>query len=205
MAPEEWEVNNCGFPSDSVAYFEIYVRPWIGFTLYAYIPLAAVLVLNTLIIRTLWKVRKVGQAPEVPSGQGQGDQNHPGQNQNHQGQGQGQGQMSQQQERARKSNAQLTAMFLSISVTFLLLLPPSMTTIALKPYLDLTEAQAARYAYLESFADSLAYLMHSINFYLYCLTGPGFRRELRRVFARWCHRGGAEGETEASVTQTTHK
>ena len=70
------------------------------------------------------------------------------------------------EERARKSNNQLTAMFLSVSVTFLILITPSITVLLIKPYLKLSEAQASSFAYVESVVDGMAYLMHSSNFFL---------------------------------------
>ena len=73
-------------------------------------------------------------------------------------------------------------MLLSVSITFLVLIIPSITVLLIKPYLNLTNEKANMYAYIESVVDCIAYLMHSSNFFLYCLTGSGFRRELVLMF-----------------------
>ena len=59
VPPEEWEVKNCGFPTPQIEFFETYIRSWIAFSLHAFIPILIVFVLNILIIKTLYKTRKV--------------------------------------------------------------------------------------------------------------------------------------------------
>ncbi len=159
LPEEQWLIINCGFPTPAIEYFENYVRNWIALALFWLIPVISVIVLNTFIVLALWKVRQVG--PSQDSSQQSANK---------------------QQERARKSNSQLTAMFLSVSITFVLFLTPSITLIVVRPYLRMTKEQATRYDYAQSFVDPISYLMHSTNFFLYCLTGAGFRRELRRLF-----------------------
>ena len=171
LPKEQWMVKNCGFPTPAIAFFEQYIRTWIGFSLYAFIPIISVFILNIFIIQTLWKVSKVAV-------------------------------QSNRQQTARKSNNQLTAMLLSISITFLVLIIPSITVLIIKPYLNLTNGKANMYAYIESVVDCMAYLMHSSNFFLYCLTGPGFRRELSFIFKNRSRRNSREG-SEIKITIST--
>ena len=109
--------------------------------------------------------------------------------------------VSSQEERARKSNQQLTAMFLSVSITFLVLIIPSITVILIKPYVVTTDEERESYAYVESIVDCMAYLMHSSNFFLYCVTGAGFRRELLLLLGGWC---GKDLLNEVSVTEQSN-
>ena len=57
-----------------------------------------------------------------------------------------------------------------------------------------------RYAYVETIVDSMAYLMHSSNFFLYCLTGAGFRRELKLMVSRWKGNSNIEDLTTTECT-----
>ena len=171
-SPEEWTVNNCGFPSPAIEYFETYIRTWIGFSLYAFIPIFSVLALNVLIIHTVWKVRKISA-------------------------------QSSKGEWIKKSNNQLTAMFLSVSITFLIFVIPSITVLVIKPYLNLNDKQLNRYAYIEAIVDSMAHLMHSSNFFLYCLTGPGFRRELILMFNKRLRRSSLYDRSIINNTLST--
>ena len=59
LPEEKWIVKNCGYPTPAIEFFEIYIRTWIGFSLYAFIPMCSVFILNVLIMYTIWKVRKI--------------------------------------------------------------------------------------------------------------------------------------------------
>ena len=55
------EVIQCGYPKEHFEYFSLYIRPWIGLTFYAFIPVSSVLILNIMIaikMRNLQKFRK---------------------------------------------------------------------------------------------------------------------------------------------------
>ncbi len=181
----EEAVNNCGFPTPAIEFFELYIRTWLGFILYAFIPIISVFILNVLIVKELWKVRKVGVAVGPTAGAGTGDASNKG------------GAVSKREERARKSNNQLTAMFLSVSITFLILIVPSITVLVINPYVA---NKGQTFFYVESVVDCMACLMHSSNFFLYCLTGAGFRRELKLMVGKWFGKTYAE---ELTVTEGT--
>ena len=171
LPKDQWVVKNCGFPTPAIEFFEQYIRTWIGFSLYAFIPIILILILNIFIIKTFWKVSKVAA-------------------------------QSNREQTTRKTNNQLTAMLLSVSITFLVLIIPSITVLLIKPYLNLTNEKANMYAYIESVVDCMACLMHSSNFFLYCLTGPGFHRELVLMFNKRSRQHSREG-SEIKITIST--
>ena len=167
LSEEELTVKYCGFPTPATEFFEIYIRIWIAFSLYAFIPICSVFVLNVLIMYTIWKIRKISSQ----SSRGQW---------------------------IKKSNNQMTAMFLSVSFTFLILATPNMIVAVIKPYLKLSYTQSMSYAYIETVIHAMAYLMHSSNFFLYCLTGPGFRRELKLMVNNWFGRNTSRNKAAVS-------
>ena len=72
--------------------------------------------------------------------------------------------------------------------------------LVIKPYLDLSPSGSVQYSYLESVVDSMAYLMHSSKFFLYCLTGAGFHRELTLLIGRWIGKTLVEDLTVTDAT-----
>ena len=156
----------CGWPRADYEYFGKYIRPWIAFSLYAFIPIASLIVLNSAIAVALWRFSKV--KPGMASSTG-GPEN------------------SGQQRKAaaeRRKTIQLTWMLLTVSVSFLVLVIPSITVLVAKPYVARTSEQLASYAIVEAIADTLVYINHSSNFFLYCLSGPGFRKEAKLLLCR---------------------
>ena len=61
-------VLQCGYPNEQLEHFSLFIRPWIGLTLYAFVPISAVLTLNLMIVvkvKNLQKFRKsTSQASE---------------------------------------------------------------------------------------------------------------------------------------------
>ena len=81
-----------------------------------------------------------------------------------------------------KGNAfrQTTMMCMSASFAFLICIIPSMVMLIGKPYWTVTPNQV--YNVAKAINNQLAYLNHSINFFLYCITGKKFRTELVSMF-----------------------
>ena len=48
----------CGFPNEHYEHFSLYIRPWIALTMYAFIPIGGVLILNILIVFKIRKLKK---------------------------------------------------------------------------------------------------------------------------------------------------
>lgn len=75
----------------------------------------------------------------------------------------------------------ITGMLVTLSITWLLLTCPfTIVTIVFKhSHLSYSKAQ---YFLIKTICFTLMYVNHSINFYLYCLTGAHFRKQLKNVF-----------------------
>ena len=78
---------------------------------------------------------------------------------------------------------QTTLMCLSVSFCFLVCIAPSIVLLIGKPYWTIAKRNPA-YDIAKHFSNQLVYVNHSINFFLYCLTGERFRRELTDLFKR---------------------
>ena len=60
---------------------------------------------------------------------------------------------------------------------------------------DETAEQRARMEIADFVFSVLMYLNHSLNFFLYCLTGKMFRARCLALLTSCCGRGGKEGDT----------
>lgn len=79
-----------------------------------------------------------------------------------------------------KTFKQTTMMCLSVSFVFLLCVIPSIVVLIGKPHW--TKYPNYAYEVAKAVSNQLAYFNHSINFFLYCLTGQKFRSELLSMF-----------------------
>ncbi|XP_074660611.1 putative G-protein coupled receptor 139 isoform X2 [Tubulanus polymorphus] len=133
-------------------YFEAFVRPWIAFTLYAFLPISIIFACNIAIVYTLIKIRKkklVNQA-------------------------------SKKTDRNKRVNS-MTGMFLAISLTFLCLITPSISVVISIPYWGTGMHDRARLYLTLAVTEILVYSNHSVNFVLYCITGRRFREEFLKL------------------------
>ena len=165
----------CGFPRPEYEHFETFIRPWLAFTLYAFIPITGLVVLNVSIAVALWRHSK-----KQENSNNQTDGNN---------------------SRASRQAAQLTWMLLTVSVTFTILITPSIVVLIAKPYVATSPARSASYSLLEAVADTLAYVNHSSNFFLYCLSGAGFRKEVKRMFSCGKNRVAPAEVSNANTTE----
>ena len=180
----------CGITLEDARHFETYVRPWIGFSLFFFIPIASMLLLNILIVIALIKIKRTRERKIKP------DQTAEGQSQeNAQSQGTGQPKgkrmslslkpsFKPQKTGPQKSKSgmsskitSLTIMFLSVSIVWLLLITPSMSNIVALPYWVETDEDWDLFFVIAAVTDSFVYINHSINFLLYCISGRRFREE----------------------------
>ena len=137
-------------------------RPWVAFSLYAFIPIAFIFVFNSIIVARLLKLKKVKAKQQNLTS-------------------------STQQNGAYFSA--MTAMFLSVSFLLLLLLIPSISLIVSIPYWSRDAKSQALLKMMFAITDTLVALNHSINFLLYCMTGRRFRREFMLMVG--CKRNNA--------------
>lgn len=75
---------------------------------------------------------------------------------------------------------QTTMMCLSVSFVFLICVIPSIVVLIGKPHWTKTPNYA--YEVAKAVSNQLAYFNHSVNFFLYCMTGQKFRSELVAMF-----------------------
>ena len=135
------------------------IWPWVDACLYSFLPLLVISTLNGLIIQKVVAARK---DRKKMSGQGQ-----------------------DRRQTQVDGGVKLTIMLLAISFTFLVTtVPINILLIALNVYLpkDLPIPEYAKYTLLQTVVALLMYTNHSINFFLYCVTGQKFREHLRTLF-----------------------
>ena len=81
--------------------------------------------------------------------------------------------------------ANTSCMLVTVSVVFLTLSLPITIYFIARPYLDRKDPTIATItAIYYTIANVMQALNHTINFLLYCATGPSFRKELRHIFRR---------------------
>ena len=81
-----------------------------------------------------------------------------------------------------KSFIQTTTMCMSASFAFLAFIAPSLVLLIGSPYWSNDDESNEAYNYAKAINNQLVYVNHSINFFLYCLTGAKFREELVALF-----------------------
>ena len=105
-----------------------------------------------------------------------------------------QGPMSGSERWDRKSaltdqERQLIVMLLCVSFVFLVLTLPIYIRQMVYQFIDATTSPEAyaRYIFIHFFTQGLYFTNSSVNFYLYCLTGSKFRKDLNSVLWQRCH------------------
>jgi len=162
-------ISNCGKPTPGYANFESFVRPWIVFTTVNVIPFVTILLCNVVIIRALFRVRRVATIGALVS-----------------------------QSASDRSMIQMTTMCLSASFCFLICITPSIVLIIGRPYWDKTTP----YELAKGVSNFFTYINHSVNFFLYCVTGRKFRRQLAWICCSWCSSDDRDSSGESTFAET---
>ncbi|XP_013380316.1 thyrotropin-releasing hormone receptor [Lingula anatina] len=171
-------VRVCGYPNESYRFFWKHVLPWIIFCVYVIGPFATMLVLNILIINGLYNLEKRrfhrnGNAPDKWGSDSRSSNGLLG------------SQSQSKNERARHAYTKsLTIMLLSVTIAFLVLSIPGFINRLLQSYWKRKIGdphEKAKFELTQAVVLILNYANHSINFFLYCLTGRRFREELRNI------------------------
>ena len=81
-------------------------------------------------------------------------------------------------------NRKLTIMLITVSITFCVTSMPIVTLQSIEQA-DIIESSMENISMLRGFFLVLQYLNHSINFFLYAITGKMFRREFIALFLSW--------------------
>lgn len=162
---------------------------WIDATVYSFLPFTLLLVMNIIIIVCMTKAdrRKRNMTNQFK--------------------------MKRKEEQRNTINSRkLTIMLLSITCAFIVLTAPSMVINILRekgqPYFNLENPKdMARYILTRQISRILLYLNHSVNFFLYCVTGSKFRRELSAMLqclsARDRHRKKTLRTSMASIADAS--
>ena len=152
------------------AYFENYVRPWLAFVFVSVIPFFTLFICNLMIVRALVISERIRR----------GSINNRHDRSKQPGAGSG------VKMRAHGSHSdggftQTSAMCLSVSFAFLVCMVPSIILYIGRPYWTSRLYPNHAYELAKVINRLLVCFNHSINFWLYCLTGHNFRRELHAM------------------------
>lgn len=134
------------------------VIPWVHLTLYSFVPFVSLLVFNILIIVSLIKHRQILS-----------------------------NQMTRADRRNRYTHRRLAITLLCISFVWIITTTPSALYTVL-PLKGDTMQKAAKFFLIKVLCYILLYINHSINFFLYCITGQTFRREFMKFVCRICRK-----------------
>jgi len=139
-------------------FFLDYVRPWLVLALVMAVPFVLILVFNCSIVHGLINAKRVrDRAVSVFDATATGTRNR-------------------SPSSAISGFRQTTFMCLGISFTFLICIAPSIVLLIGKPYWKHRTNTA--YNISKAIANFLVFVNHSVNFFLYCVTGQRFRDEL---------------------------
>ena len=85
-------------------------------------------------------------------------------------------------------------MCLAVSVAFFLCVTPNFALLIGRPYWKAAVSDHSALNITDAVNNLLLYTNHSINFFLYCMTGKVFRRELLNMCSGHCHRPDSHPE-----------
>ena len=146
------------------------IWPWIDAIIYSFLPFLIIMTLNGLIINRV-KVAKRGREglSESASHTGKGLISRPCRPAHHEG------------------SARITFMLLIISFTFLLTTLPVNITMIVQAIMGSTKdpVTLAKYNLAQTVTRLLMFTNHSINFFLYLMTGQKFRQQLSMLLCGW--------------------
>ncbi|XP_060603503.1 probable G-protein coupled receptor 139 [Ruditapes philippinarum] len=167
-------------------HFHDNVWPWIDATVYSFLPFLFLLIFNLLII--IIHRRSVILRRTTLN-------------------------ISKSRTRDRRSNQgtqlRLSAMLLLVTFTFLLLSAPNVLLICLRhKYFDFSVQvddfrDIAIYRLVSMITMFCLYLNHAVNFFLYCITGQMFRRELLKIVTCQCDAARARSSMFSDFTTRT--
>ena len=143
------------------------VWPWIDACFYCFAPFVIICILNA---RIVYKVVQSSHRRDLRYITPSNNNTSPACRSNH---------------GSHESSVRLTAMLLSVSFAFLLCTFPMNVTMIYRAHWeqeDTSFGSIARYTLTRTISELLMYTQHSINFFLYLVTGHRFRQELLRMF-----------------------
>lgn len=166
-----WDYGNvsiqdeCTLISDDYHYFYINVHPWLDFCLNCFIPLIIFIICNSCIaVKVLLRWRNMQKIVHSKATK-HANRESAATNRN-------------------DNDSRLTIMLFTVTLVFLLTTAPMRVLIILFKWLyeqNLTRKQYALIYLLFRVSEILMYINNSVNFFLYCVTGSKFRKELQKM------------------------
>lgn len=141
--------------------FDDYIWPWIDFSLLSFVPAIVMIICSLSIVAKIYLANR-GRVADLQSGAANRQISNP-------------------------KMTTMTAMLLMTNTVFLLLTSPVVIFIILDRNWRKTDNSEHTEAVLylaSSCVILISYLNHAINFVLYCICGPRFRRELKAMFCK---------------------
>lgn len=158
------EDDNCQPKDDIYRHFIENEWVWIDATLYSFVPFFLLLVFNVLII---FDNRKALARQRILKGMAMRND-------------------ASKNKHIAMGNQRLTKMLLAVSATFLVMSAPKVILLIIRPHVFIFADENginwiafANYTLTAALLNILTYGSHAINFFLYCITGQKFRRELK--------------------------
>jgi len=157
----------CGSKAE-YRFFLSYVRPWLVLVVVMAVPFLLILAFNCLIVNGLVKAQQArSRTASVPTCSTPAADT------------------GRRRSSAGTAFRQTTLMCLAISFAFLVCIAPSIVLLIGKPYWK--HRTNVMYRNAKAISNFLVFVNHSINFFLYCVAGQHFRRQLGAMFCR-CRR-----------------
>ncbi|KAL3848132.1 hypothetical protein ACJMK2_019009 [Sinanodonta woodiana] len=181
--------DNKGIPvCDSLPHaidFMNWVWPWMDFCVFSLIPFAVMIICNIIIIcNMIQSKRKLRQNLGIQLNNI--SEQEPQKQKSLQ-------ETTRQQSFRPRTTSSLTVMLLTVNCVFLLTTSPVVAhLVADKYWVNADESVLAKISLSWTIVNMLQYMNNAIHFFLYCLTGPKFRQELKILFKRRNIISGAE-------------
>lgn len=146
---------NCGYTSPSAKHYWTYYHSWLSMLIYCIIPFITMLILNCFIVHKLRHLQRRPSTIKRLAASSTGFMRH---------------------------TSSMTHMLLAVTIYFIVVTTPTFIFTIVEGFLldihDIDDKKYAKMELVDAICSILLYLNHSINFFLYCLTGVRFRREL---------------------------
>ena len=162
------------------------IWPWVDAFLYCFSPFVIICILNGLIIQQVIRSRRRRAQLSMNSAN----------------------RLSNGKSRvSNESSVRVTIMLLTISFTFLICTLPMNVVMIYGAFLSEHSSyeQLTKYKLARTISELLMYTNHSINFYLYLLTGNKFRQQLMVMLCPCRKQSWSSNQTYSVVSQSKHR
>ncbi|XP_060081567.1 probable G-protein coupled receptor 139 [Ylistrum balloti] len=165
------------------------IWPWIDAGIYSFLPISILSVLNGFIIQKVY-IAKKNRKHLLTTNTKTCRRNKES--------------FSSGEYQTEIASKRLTTMLLMVSFTFFLTtLPMNIILIMTKSWNEQTQQQKAAFYLAKTVSELLMYLNHTINFFLYCISGRKFRRQMCSLLSRCFVRNQNYDTTATEVRSMT--